>query len=377
MNAGRHALFVGLALASVTRAEAPVEPPASAEWRRADASYAWEFPRDHWAHAGYKSEWWYLTGALTGPSGERFGYQFTFFRIGLSPSPPAQESQWASQDLIMGHLAITDVTRDNHVFSETLTRVMPLLGGFGTAPEELLAWSVGPPGTASRWELRWNGNGFRIAASDSALGLALELDLRAVKPLVLQGPHGLSIKANDGTASLYYSFTRLETTGTLRVGEAPVPVRGQSWMDKEFSTSQLTPEQVGWDWAGIRLDDGRELMLFLMRRKDGGIDVGHGTLVDAGGATRYLGAAEFSLEGLATWRSDATRSTYPSGWRLRVPSADLDVEIRPLVLDQENIARRARLHYWEGVVDVIHLGLPIGNGYVELTGYGEDNRPPL
>ena len=56
-------------------------PPAE-EWRVAVPDYAWSFPRDHWAHDGYRTEWWYFTGHLEGAK-RTFGYQFTFFRIGI------------------------------------------------------------------------------------------------------------------------------------------------------------------------------------------------------------------------------------------------------------------------------------------------------
>ena len=85
--------------------------PAAARaeaWQIARPDYAWSFPEDHWARPDYKTEWWYFTGHLTGENGRRFGYQFTFFRVGLLPEKPALESDWATRELIMGHAAISD-----------------------------------------------------------------------------------------------------------------------------------------------------------------------------------------------------------------------------------------------------------------------------
>ena len=65
-------------------------------WRLARPDYAWSFPQDHWARQGYKTEWWYFTGHLQAADGHRFGYQFTFFRLGVLPAQPALDSEWAA-----------------------------------------------------------------------------------------------------------------------------------------------------------------------------------------------------------------------------------------------------------------------------------------
>jgi predicted secreted hydrolase len=68
---------------------------------------------------------------------------------------------------------------------------------------------------------------------------------------------------------------------------------------------------------------------------------------------------------LERWRSPSG-GEYPSRWRVRVPSARIDVEVAPLVADQE---LRLSVHYWEGAVRVASEGRAFGRGYVELTGY--------
>ena len=104
-------------------------------WKLATPDYRWAFPRDHYAHDGYRTEWWYFTGTLEseGSPARRFGYQFTFFRIAL-PQGAAEAgagSAWAASHLIMGHLAVGELDRPRHRFSEVVHRGSPLLGGFG------------------------------------------------------------------------------------------------------------------------------------------------------------------------------------------------------------------------------------------------------
>jgi len=356
---------------------------ADPAWKPAAPGHAWSFPADHWSHPGYRNEWWYFTGILSSPGASgaterRFGYQVTFFRIGVSPVRREGGSAWSATDVLMGHAAVTDLSTGERVFSEVIYRAVPLLAGFGAAPDPLLAWSRGPPGSEARWELRIDEGGFAIEVGDRAKGLALRLRLRPDRLPVLQGPGGVSRKASvDGFASLYYSLTRLSTEGELEMGGEVLPVRGQSWMDKEFGSSQLAPDQAGWDWFALRLADGRDLMLYVLRDKGGGVSFGSGTLVDRDGKPRWLAAEDFRLRSTGRWRSPSTGADYPSGWIVEVPSARLVLRVDPEVADQENRGGSAP-HYWEGAVRVKDGdGAPAGEGFVELTGYGEGNRPPI
>jgi predicted secreted hydrolase len=358
-------------------------PGPDREWAAAAPLYPWSFPRDHWAHRDYAVEWWYVTGHLESESDpqRRFGFQFTVFRVGLRPGPLPWRSDWAASHLLMGHGAITDRTGARHVFSELLVRETPWLGGFPAWPDPRIAWSRGPAGTDEGWSLRWNGEAFDLSMRDDAQGIGFELSTRPEKPLVFQGPGGYGRKSDErnGAASLYYSFTRLRTRGTLDFGAGRHAVRGESWMDHEFGTGSLAAPQVGWDWFGLQLDDGREIMLYLLRRADGSPDFAWGTLVGPEADARYLAGAQWSVRTRASWTSPVTRCTYPARWTVKLPGAGIVLEVRADVADQENVARLAGgLHYWEGAVTVLdERGRAVGRGYVELTGYGETGRPPV
>lgn len=353
---------------------------ADPAWKGAAPGHPWSFPADHWSHPGHRNEWWYFTGLLSaeGTPARRYGYQVTFFRIGLTPSRRDVGSAWSATDVLMGHVAVVDLSTGERVFSEVVYRAVPLLAGFGSPPDPVLAWSRGPPGTERRWELRLAGDGFALDVGDRARGLGLRLRLRPVRAPVLQGPDGVSRKSSHGEyASLYYSLTRLATEGELELGGRTASVRGESWMDKEFGSSQLAPDQSGWDWFALRLADGRDLMLYLLRDRAGGVAFGSGTLVDRDGKPRWLAAADFRIQATGRWRSPATGADYPSGWTVEVPSAGLSLRIEPELADQENRGGSAPF-YWEGAVRVIGSGgAAAGEGFVELTGYGEGNRPPL
>ncbi len=329
---------------------------------RATAPRRFVFPQDHGPHPGFRTEWWYFTGNLATPGGRRFGYQLTFFRMALRPGPAARASRWGANEVYMAHFAVTDVGGDRFRYAERFSRAALGLAGAGGRPlaVRLEDWSACET-SAEPWSMH-------LAAHDGEA--AVDLDVRSLKPVVLNGEGGLSRKGRDpGNASYYYSVPRMETSGTVRIGEESFPVSGLSWLDREWSTSALEGSQTGWDWFSLHLDDGRDTMFYRLRRDDGTTDpFSSGTLVQADGTSRRLAREEVQLEAIGRWMSPASGIGYPSRWRLRVPRERLDLEIAPLLVDQELLTS---VRYWEGAVTArgVTAGSPGGSGYVEMTGY--------
>jgi len=321
------------------------------------------FPADHGPHPDYQTEWWYYTGNLETPDGQHFGYQLTFFRRALLPAAQRQDrpSEWAADQIYMAHLALTDVDGGRYQAFERFSRGAAGLAGAQASPYRvwLEDWSV-------------EGSGPDLYRMRAAAGeLALDLQLIDRKGPILQGDRGYSQKGPEtGDASYYYSLTRLASSGTVRVSDATYQVSGWSWMDHEFSTSALAPDQVGWDWFSVQLDDGSELMVFQIRKADGSVDpFSSGTFIASGGSTRHLSHDEFEIRVSDTWRSSRSGATYPARWVVNVPRADIQLEIEPYLADQELNVSYA---YWEGAVRVRgeNAGRPVqGEGYVEMTGY--------
>lgn len=327
------------------------------------------FPQDHGPHPDFKTEWWYYTGNLHDEAGRRFGFQFTIFRTALSPRVPERTSEWASNQLYMGHFAISDVAGGQHHAFERFSRDARGLAGAQAEPFRvwLEDWTVETAGSGSDLEMPRT----RLYAAEG--GMMLDLILRNTKPPALQGRQGLSQKGPEpGNASYYYSFTRLEAAGNLRLGENTFEVEGLAWMDREWSTSALGAEQVGWDWFSLQLSDGSELMYYQLRKRDGSADrFSKGLLHLADGAAEVITREDVTLEVLDTWESPLG-GRYPARWKLSLPAKNLSLEITPLIADQElNLSVR----YWEGAVDVrgkVGENPVNGSGYVELTGYGDE-----
>jgi predicted secreted hydrolase len=338
----------------------------TAGYARAVSSRTFRFPADHGPHPRFKTEWWYFTGNVASESGNRFGFQITFFRSALGPVEPAGESSWRTNQIFMGHFAFTDVSRSSFRYRERFSRAAAGLAGATAEPfrvwlEDWRAESVDPSDRSAVPAIR-------LYAAEE--GVEIDLGAASAKAPVLQGDNGLSPKGTGaGNASYYYSLTRMSTEGTVTVDGRSFEVAGAAWMDREWSTSALEEGQAGWDWFSLQLDDGTELMYYQLRRDDGAADqTSRGAFVGVGGDKTTLLPSEVGIEVVERWESPRG-GTYPAGWRLVVEDLGLDVRIAPLVADQE---LDVSLRYWEGAVraEGSRSGRPVtGYGYVELTGY--------
>jgi predicted secreted hydrolase len=329
-----------------------------------------DFPEDHGPHPEYRNEWWYVTGHLLTDEGRRFGYQFTIFRTALTPRPAPRSSSWATNQTYMGHFAVSDVGGGRFHAFERLHRGAQGLAGARVDPLRV-------------WIEDWTIEGadpsvFALTLDASEGGVHIDLSLQQGKPMVLQGDRGWSRKGRDrGNASYYYSYTRMPTSGTLRIGSTSYDVSGSSWMDREWSTSALDEDVEGWDWFSLQLSDGRDIMLYRLRRHDGTASpFSAGRIVTADGDTKALSWDELSLEVLDVWESPRGGARYPSRWMLELRGDGSAFEIRPYLADQE---WTHSVRYWEGAVEVRgSAGAEgvTGQGYVELTGYdpGEGRR---
>lgn len=365
----RHARLAGFALAVIAATAwfAVAADRSRDGWTRIVAPLATSFPRDHGAHEDTRVEWWYLTGIASDAEGaRRYGWQLTWFRMGLDPTPRApDEPALAPRHLYSAHLAVVDLATGRFRHGERSRRAVPGLAWASSADLD-----VGLDGWTLRRETRAGRDVLLARAVDRDTGLAIDLELEPTKPLVLHGREGISVKGPGvGNASAYASWTRLATHGTITIDGRVADVRGETWFDHEWGSTQLGAGVSGWDWFGLRLADGRELMLYRLRTADGSATPeSSGTLIERDGTTRHLPREEIELRATSTWTSPRTAGVYPARWDLRVAGSDIAVTITPLAADCELDGRASTgTVYWEGPVSV--SGSVAGEGYGELTGY--------
>ena len=335
-------------------------------FRMAMPGWEYAFPRDHGAHPEFKTEWWYYTGHLRTSEGRRYGFEVTFFRVGVNRDPAV--TKWDLRSIMPAHFAITDVDAKDFRFYEKMNRASVFTANAAEGKLDVFNES---------WRASTNPDGsWRLVARQATD--ALELTLRARKPPAIHGENGVSVKAQGaGYASHYYSMTRLEASGTINGQRAT----GQAWMDHEFGSSALRENQQGWDWFSIQLDNDAELMLYIIRRNDGTADVtSSGSLISDTGEVIHVRRDQMRVTALGRWKSSKSKATYPMGWRVELPTFNVSLTVTPLLRDQELATRGStNITYWEGACDVSGAfgGTPVrGDGYVEMTGYDKAFRAP-
>lgn len=318
-----------------------------------------EFPKDHGSHPDFRTEWWYITGHFKGENDQDFGFQLTFFR---SASDDGQKRQ-----SYMAHAAIVNKTTGQYFNTERFNKE----GWNAGASEDTLNVFNG------NWYLRMDGNELMDGRFSVPGAGIVDFTLQPMKPLVLFGDQGFSQKAEgEKNSSHYITYTRLNMAGNIQlaIGES-VKIRGQAWMDHEFSSSHLSDHQIGWDWASIQLHDGTEIMVYSMRRKDGKVDP-YSVLneIDESSNVRSLYGNRFTWEKLEYWENQETGNRYPVAHKIEWIDSEGNertIILKAIMKSQEFVGSISGFHYWEGACIVLDKNKnELGKAYVELTGYG-------
>jgi len=362
-------LLLGLMLAACDKAPTESALDLSAAlggqpeqgFSRAIEPRTFQFPRDHAAHPTFRNEWWYITGNLSDENNNRYGYQVTLFRIAQAPKPPDSQSNWATNQIWMAHVALTDVSANTHWHEQRLAR--GAVGLAGQTDHPFRVW-------LEDWQIIGTAQGdFPWTIELQTKQFGMQLQLSSHKPVVLQGDKGLSQKSSEpGNASYYYSLTRLYTQGEIQQGDQRHLVSGWSWLDREWSTSALGVDQVGWDWFSLQLQEQQEMMFYRLRKQNGETDkYSAGKWIMPNGTSQSLGANDVVLQPLRYWTSPSGRR-YPLSWKLQIPGRQEQFIVEALVDDQE---MATGIYYWEGAVKVSSVATNqlLGYGYLEMTGY--------
>ena len=341
--------------------------------------YEFEFPRDHGSHPDFAIEWWYVTGHLDteGDKSRRFGYQLTFFRIAQAPpnsEKSAADSAFQNSQLHLAHFALSDLDNKKFHEEERLNRD----GWDANATVGDLDLRNG------NWMLKRTGKDQYTLRGTVRSDVVLNLELSAEKPAVVFGKNGVSQKGADPSAASYYiTYSRLTASGSLRLDGTDHAVSGSSWMDHEISSSQLGPDQTGWDWVSMQLGDGREIMAYVLRRDDGSYDpFSSPTWINEDGTLTTTKIGEFEWLPGGHWTSPATGARYPISPTVKTKDPkdgkSRTFQIRPVMQNQEINGKVSAMAYWEGACDVVdESGEVIGRAYLELAGYTGDLRKRL
>jgi predicted secreted hydrolase len=335
-------LVILVALASPTGSASQATPT------KVDAPEPVTFPRDDGRHDS-AIEWWYFTGHLFARGGDRYGFEFVIFR-----------ARNGDLEGYVSHFAITDNRQMEFQYDQRLVGGAGVAGSAATLDLDVNGWTM-------------RGGGGQFALAAQMPGYAMRIDVETTKPPALHDGDGY-IDYGNGAASYYYSWTRMDVSGTLDLGGGELPVTGEAWMDHQWGDFE-TYQDGGWDWFSLQLADGQDVMLYLIRAGDGTTLRVDGSIVDSAGRLTTLSEGAFTVRAEGEWTSLESGTTYPQSWTIEIPSHDLTLSVAPSLPDQELDTRATTgVIYWEGEVlveattDDRTAG---GYGYVELTGYAD------
>ena len=339
-------------------------------WKSSQPGWNYEFPRDHGPHRDFKTEWWYATGTLTDEEGHEYGFQLTFFRQGIHPGKkPTGSSRFRVMDLPFAHFAFTDVSGKTFRYYQRSSRGAFGEAGFGTPDKagSRMAWM-------ENWLLEQLSDGsFHLKSegvTEAGVERSVDLILTQDRPPLIHGANGISPKSSTpGHASHYYSLTRLRASGSVTLDGKQHRVKGLVWFDHEWATNSLESGEAGWDWSGLHLSNGDDLMLFRIRNSEGKTAFLSGTLRNQQGLVTDLHDLEITPQG--NWKSPHTGGLYPAIIEVSIPLQKLTLSLTPKLKDQELVL--SPFAYWEGAVrgeGKCGTNPVTAEGYLELTGYG-------
>ena len=300
------------------------------------------FPEDHGLHPEFQSEWWYVTANLSDAEGHQFGIQYTLFAA-------ADIQNNSKYRIYFAHATLA--TEQAFFFAERYARED--MGHAGVERSPFLAY-------LDHW--RFEGDGAapvpgRITVMEESFGYDL---MTSDSPYFLQGDKGYSQKNDTGSmASYYYSAPFVSIKGELTVAGKIHQVTGKAWLDREWSTSVIRAENLGWDWFALHLDENTALMLYRLRSH--GEQHFYGNLMSKEGGMTSLAEQDITF---TPGRSvEFNEHDYTLEWQIEIPSLNIDIVTQP-INDQTYL--RIRIPYWEGPVRI--SGSHESVGFMELFG---------
>ena len=313
---------------------------------------------DEAVHHKNSLEWWYFTGHLHDTlTQEEYGIEYVFFHFN-----PRDKS-----DYMMGNFAISIPQDSTFKYDYAIVKSDSLL-------TSRLPLELGIPYRQTNWQLSGKHGSYQLKAEMiSNPGFAIDLKTDPLTGAWLHGEGtGYQHYGNYAKAG-YYSYPKLETSGTLSIDGRSIPVRGSLWYDRQWNCIGVYQKEVAWDWIAMKLSDESDLMVFkLYHRKDQKFIYG-GSYRNSKGDTFPLSSQDLKIEEKSYWQSPRTKISYPVEWLVSIPKLEMELTITPRFPDQElslKFAALYKLHYWEGMSLVYgrRKDQPIsGKAYVEIT----------
>ncbi|MDD5321580.1 MAG: lipocalin family protein [Methylococcales bacterium] len=295
-------------------------------------------PKDDAPHKT-KIEWWSYNGHLNSKSGKKFSFHNTIFLVtGLTSQ-------------IVGHVSLNDLQTGIHYTDQRKSDGNSTLIAYNRFDFTLGNWIM--KGQNGADELKVSSKNF-----------SFNLNLTSTLAPVVHGNNGL-IPMSLADSSYYYSRTRMPISGWVKIGKQFETVEGIGWFDHQWGN--FITGKLAWDWFGLQLDDGADIMIYNLRDK-ANKSIHTMASFTQNGLTELLSDADFTLTPGVKWTSTETGITYPIEWNIKIPKKNVAIITQSIVNNSEFDAKLTTYNtYWEGAVKV--TGSNTGQGFMNLSGY--------
>lgn len=352
-------------------------------------------PIDAGPHLFSNVEWWYYFAFLTGDRGGRYALMASFFEVGETEFKKGHYLIYSFIDLnknIQKNYSAIDLNLKFNMISVYLpiylffnpkdTRMWRLyknllIGKIPSPHSQIKKVAVkSDPTNLIYGENFVKFYGEKEDSFETNLvgkDLKVELQFTPEKPIALIGKDG------KPDHLYYYSITNNKVTGQIHTEKGIENVTGNGWFDHQWGRDYSLLKGGGWNWFGLQLDDGRELLLNEMHSSKGKkVASPMANLIDVDGSVRFTRNVTFNVT--KYWKSLQTNAKYPIEWRITIPDYSIQLKVRALFSKQEIPILGPLQAIWEGVCTVTgdekgsngKLKKLEGKGFMELVGYAFD-----
>lgn len=349
-------------------------------------------PKDAGPHLFTNIEWWYYFTYLTGNQGGRYAMMASFFRVGETECNKGHY-------LIYNLIDLNKKKQHNYSIIDSKLKwnmvAMYLPVYLLLHPADIRIWKLykslllgripSPHSQVKKTKIKQNPT--ELLYGDNKLtffgekeecfnvqlvekNLGIDLQFTPVKPISLIGKDG---KPDD---LYYYSFTKNSVQGQVQTEKGIESVKGQGWFDHQWGVDDGVIKGFGWNWFGLQLDDGRELLLNEMRsNKSKKTFSPMANLIERDGSIRFT--RDVSFQKIKYWDSLKTKARYPIEWKIIIPEFSIELHVIATFQEQEMPIIGPLQAIWEGTCNLsgqetLSNGKRKtldGKGFMELVGY--------
>ncbi|CAM5658253.1 Hydrolase OS=Streptomyces griseorubiginosus OX=67304 GN=AQJ54_39845 PE=4 SV=1 [Streptomyces griseorubiginosus] len=212
--------------------------------------------------------------------------------------------------------------------------------------------------------LSWTGDAQKMFVKAATPWGSLDLQLKAEGPVMNYA--GTGVWDMHGAQQYEFALPSMRTTGTLSVQGRTHKVSGESWLDRQWGP--LPQSLVRWTWMNLSLPNGDKVAVW--DTLGGTAENAWATVLHPDGSYDLAAVRPLADSAHRFWAGPTSGNTYPTRWRLEIPSLKTDVTVRITGTDAQEITGTLgnRLEGTAAFSGTYEGKKVSGKNYVEMVG---------